>query len=76
MAPVETTATPVMEKGESNVHCFVCQQQGHYATQCPRCDKGKGPAVNTITADVQKVTTRSQAKTTEWAEQDDIREAA
>ena len=30
--PMETTATPIVEKGESNVHCFVCQQLGHYTT--------------------------------------------
>ena len=53
-----------MDRGESSVHCFNCQEPGHY------------PAVNIITTDVQQVTTRSKAKTTEWEEQDDIRKAA
>ena len=72
---METTAAPVMEKGESSVHCFVCQQPDHYATQCPRRDKGKGPTVNTITTDIKQVITRSQAKSIEWVEQEDIRKA-
>ena len=42
-------------------------------TQCPRRNKGKGLAVNTITTQVQQVTTRSQTKATEWEVQDDIR---
>ena len=58
------------------MHCFNCQEPGHYAPQCPHKHKGKQPAVNIITADVQQVTTRSKAKTAEWEEQDGIRKAA
>ena len=43
--------------------------------ECPHKQKGKQPAVNIITADVQQVTTRSKAKTVEWEEQDGIRKA-
>ena len=65
--------TPVgAEKGESSIHCVVSQQPGQYATQCPIC-KGKGPAVNTITVEVQQVTTRQQTKTIDWAAQYEIR---
>ena len=64
------------DKGESSVHCFNCQEPGHYAPQCPHKQKGKQPAVNIITTNVQQVTTRSKAKTTEWEEQDNIRKAA
>ena len=32
--------------------------------------------VNTITAEVQQVTTRSKAKTADWVEQDEIRKVA
>ena len=62
---------PVTERGESSVHCFVYQQLGHYATQCPLC-KGKGPAVNTITTEVQQVMSRQQTKNVDWAAQDEI----
>ena len=48
----ERHTPPTVEKGESSVHCFVCQQPKHYATKCP-VRKGKGPAVNTITAEIQ-----------------------
>ena len=65
-----------MDRGESSVHCFNCQEAGHYVAQCPHKQKGKQPAVNIITADVQQVTTRSKAKTVEWDEQDGIRKAA
>ena len=58
------------------MHCFNCQELGHYAPQCPHKQKGKQPAVNIITADVQQVTTRRKAKTSEWEEQDGIRKAA
>ena len=75
MTPMETTATPVVEKGESNVHCFVCQQPGHYATQCP-LRKGKGLVVTTISAEVQQVTTRQQATNVDWAAQDELRKTA
>ena len=44
--------------------------------QCPQCNKGKEPAVNTIRADIQQVTTRSKKKNTKWKEQDDICKAA
>ena len=53
----------------------MCQQPCHYTTQYPRCDKGKGPTVNTITTDIKQVITRSQAKSIEWVEQEDIRKA-
>ena len=72
---VETNTPPVVERGESSVHCFACQQPGHYAAECPR-RKGKEPTINTITAKIQQVTTRQQAKNTEWAEQDEIRKEA
>ena len=58
------------------MHCFKCQEPGHYAPQCPHKQKGKQPAINIITADVQQVTTCSKAKTTEWEEQDGIRKVA
>ena len=58
------------------MHYFNFQEQGHYAPQCPHKQKGKQPAVNIITADVQQVTTQSKAKTAEWEEQDGIRKAA
>ena len=73
--PVETNTPPIVERGESSVHCFVCQQPGHYATQCPR-HKGKEPTINTIMAEVQQVTTWQHAKNKKWAEQDKIRKAA
>ena len=73
LVPVTPTGA---DRGESSVHCFNCQEPGHYAPQCPLKQKGKQPAVNIITADVQQVTTRSKAKTTEWEEQDGIRKAA
>ena len=49
----------------SNILCFICQQPSHYMTQCLRRNKGKGPAVNTITVEVQQVMTRSKVKTTD-----------
>ena len=77
LAPrAEPVAPPIVEKGESSVHCFIFQQRRHYVTQCPRRDKGKGPSINTITAEVWQVTTLSKAKTTEWEEQDDFHKAA
>ena len=75
VAPGERHTPPGAEKGESSIHCFICQQPGHYATQCP-ARKGKGPAVNTITAEVQQVTTRQQTKTADWAAQDEVRRQA
>ena len=54
------------------MHCFNYQESGHYVPQCPHKQKGKQPAVNTITAEVQQVTTRSKAKTEEWEEKDEI----
>ena len=71
----ETATPPERETGESSVHCFVCQQPGHYATQCP-LRKGKGPTVNTITVEVQQVTTRQQTKNADWTVQEEIRKAA
>ena len=73
LVPVTPTGA---DRGESSVHCFNCQEPGHYAPQCPHKQKGKQPAVNIITADVQQVTTRSKTKTSEWEEQDGIRKAA
>ena len=58
------------------MHSFNFQEPRHYAPQCPHKHKGKQPAVNIITADVQQVTTRSKAKTAEWEELDGIRKAA
>ena len=57
---------PIVAKGESSVHCLICQQPRHYATQFP-LRKGKSPIVNTILADIQQVTTRQQAKNADWA---------
>ena len=54
--PAETNTPLVVERGESNVLCFVCQQPAHYVTQCPR-RKGKEVVVTTITTEVQQVTT-------------------
>ena len=73
LVPVTPTSA---DRGESNIHNFNCQEPGHYAPRCPLKQKGKQPAVNIITADVQQVTTRSKTKTTEWEEQDGIRKAA
>ena len=42
---------------------------------CPH-RKGKELVVNTITTEVQHVTTRQQAKNADWAVQDEIRKAA
>ena len=50
-------------------------QPGHYATQCP-LRKGKGPAVNTISADIQQVTTRQQVKNVDWVVEDELRRTA
>ena len=72
---MERHTPPAIEKGESSVHCFVCQQPGHYATQCP-LRNGKGPAFNTIMAEVQQVTTRPQTKNSDWAAQDELRKTA
>ena len=52
----------------------MCEQLGHYATQCP-LRKGKGPAINTISADIQQVKTRQQAKNADWMAQDEVRKA-
>ena len=71
----ETATPPERETSESSVHCFVCQQPGHYATQCP-LRKGKGPTVNTITVEVQQVTTRQQTKNADLVVQEEIRKAA
>ena len=73
MVPVTPASTV---RGESIVHCFNCQEAGHYAPQCPHKQKGKQPAVNIITTDVQQVATRSKAKTAEWEEEDGIRKVA
>ena len=72
LVPVIRTS---VERGESYVHCFNCQERGHYVPQCPHKQKGKQPAVNIITTEVQQFTTRSKAKTAEWEEQDEIRKA-
>ena len=53
-----------------------CNQPGHYATQCPTTDRGKAPAVNSIMADVQTVTTRSKAQATQWQVQDEVQQPA
>ena len=60
----------------TNVTCFKCNQPGHYATQCSTTDRGKAPAVNSIMDDVQTVTTRSKAQTTQWQVQDEVRQEA
>ena len=39
-------------------------------------DKGKMPAVNMVTTEVQQVTTRSKAKQSEWDLQEEVRKAA
>ena len=57
------------------MHCFNFQEPGHHAPQCPHKHKGKQPAVNIITADVQQVTTRSKAKTEKWEEQEWVTKA-
>ena len=71
----ERHTPPATPKEESSIRCFVCEQLGHYATQCP-LRKGKGPAINTISADIQQVTTRQQAKNADWMAQDEVRKAA
>ena len=71
--PVTVAST---ERGECSVHCFNFLESGHYAPQCPHKQKGKQSVVNIITANVQQVTTRSKAKTTEWEELDGIQKAA
>ena len=73
MVSVTPTSTG---RGESSVHCFNWQEPGHYAPQCPHKPKGKQLAVNIIALKVQQITTRSEAKTAEWEEQDEIRKAA
>ena len=72
MVPITPSS---IDRGESNVHFYNCQEPGHYAPQCPHKQKGKESAVNIITVDVQQVTTRSKAKTTEWEDQDGIRKS-
>ena len=59
LVPVTPAST---DRGESSVHFFNCQEPGHYASQCLHKQKGKQPAVNIITTDVQQVATRSKAK--------------
>ena len=73
--PTDTNMPLVAETGESIVHCFVCQQPGHYATQCP-LHKGKGPAINTIMTEVQQFTTWQQTKNADWAAQEEVNKAA
>ena len=71
--------TPI-ERGESSMvtglHCYICWQSRHYAAQCPQKDRGKDPVVNTITPEVQQVTTRSKAKKSDWKVQEEIRKVA
>ena len=73
--PPEPMAQYIAQTSEPSVQCFIYQQPRHYVTQWPWCDKGKAPEVNMITAKVQQVTTRSQAKASEWEVQDEIRNA-
>ena len=69
--------TPVStERSDSSVHCFNFQEPKHYVLQIPHKQRGQLPTVNTITAEVQQVTTRSKAKTVEWEEQHEIRKPA
>ena len=68
------------EKGEASgpkvQNCYTCEEDGHYANQCPMKDKGKMPTVNMVTTEVQQVTTRSKAKQSEWDLQEEVRKAA
>ena len=61
-------------EGKAHVGCRHkrrIQRPGHYAMQC-LLRKGKSPAVNTITTDIQQVTTRQQAKNADWAAEDEL----
>ena len=73
--PRKQTAPTRGKRSETSAHRFVCQQPGHYTTQCAH-HKGKELAVNTIKAEVQHLTMRQQAKSVHWAAQDEVRKAA
>ena len=67
------------EKGDASgpkvPNCYTCGQDNHYTNQFPMKDKGKMPAVNMVTTEVQEVTTRSKAKQSEWYLQEEVRKA-
>ena len=55
------------------VTCFNCNQPVHSANQCSNDTRGKAPAINMITMDVQQVTTRSKTtQSSQWDTQDSI----
>ena len=45
-------------------------------TQCPTTDRSKTPAMSSIMADVQQVTTRRKTQSTQWPIQDEVRQVA
>ena len=55
------------------ITCFSCNQPGHFANQCPNDSRGKAPAINMITLDVQHVMTRRKIARSSWETQDSIR---
>ena len=48
--------------GSTIPNCYICRKNGQCANQCPTKRKGKVPAVNMVTTEVQQVTTRRKTK--------------
>ena len=62
-----------MEANGTTKHiCDIYMKDGHHANQCPTKEVGKALIGNMVTVEVQKVTTRSKTKQSEWETQEAI----